>query len=106
MYAGLSPVLKKAAAEISIPLEKAVKLAAAIGDDDGVDAVLGAGFLTEDNLAEFVGLSGQFEECVSKLARLLLAVRMGFPGDESATVVAMKALARVADRLQSATQEV
>lgn len=92
--------------DIRMPLDKAVKLASAIGDPEGVDAILGAGFLTEDNLSEFVNLSGQFEETVSKLARLLLAVRMGFPGDETATVVAMKSLSRVAERLQSAGQEV
>jgi len=108
--AGLSvecdKVCSELAADIRIPLERAVKLASAIGDPEGVDAILGAGFLTEDNLSEFVSLSGQFEETVSKLARLLLAVRMGFPGDETATVVAMKSLSRVAERLQSAGQEV
>lgn len=93
---------KAACAELSIPLEKAVKLAASIGDPSGVDAVLGAGFLTEDNVAEFVGLADQFEQAVGKLARLLLAIRLGLPGDESATVVAMKALSRVAERLRSA----
>ena len=92
--------------DVRLPLDKAVKLAAAIGDPSGVDAVLGAGFLTQDNLSEFVNLSDEFEGTVSKLARLLLAVRMGFPGDETATVVAMKSLSRVAERLQSAGQEV
>jgi len=87
--------------DIVLPLDKAVKLAAAIGDPSGVDAVLGAGFLTEDNVAEFVGLADQFETVVGRLCRLLLAIRLGFPGDESATVVAMKALSRVAERLRS-----
>jgi hypothetical protein len=105
-YHGLSGVLDVAVKDISLPLDKAVKLAASIGDPDGVDAVLGAGFLSEDNLAEFVGLADQFSSTVSKLARLLLAIRMGFPGDETATVVAMKSLSRVAERLQSAGQEV
>jgi hypothetical protein len=105
-YEELSVVLADVVRDCRMPLDKAIKLAAAIGDPQGVDAVLGAGFLTEDNLAEFVNLSDQFEETVSKLARLLLAVRMGFPGDETATVVAMKSLSRVAERLQSAGQEV
>lgn len=104
--AELPKIAKEALVEVSLPLEKAIKLAAAIGDPDGVDAVLGAGFLSEDNLAEFIGLADQFEDTVGKLARLLLAIRMGFPGDETATVVAMKALSRVAERLQSAGQEV
>jgi hypothetical protein len=105
-YVELDSVLATIVRDARLPLDKAVKLAAAIGDPEGVDAILGAGFLTEDNLAEFVNLSDQFEETVSKLARLLLAVRMGFPGDETATVVAMKSLSRVAERLQSAGQEV
>ena len=91
--------------DIAIPLESAVKLAATIGDPAGADAILSAGFLSEDNLAEFVSLADQFQDTVGKLARLLLAIRMGFPGDESATTVAMKSLQRVADRLQSAVQE-
>ena len=105
-YAELPAVLKENVDDIKIDFDKAVKLASAIGDPDGVDAVLGAGFLTQDNLAEFVNLSDQFNQTVSKLARLLLAIRMGFPGDETATVVAMKSLSRVAERLQSAGQEV
>jgi hypothetical protein len=105
-FKSIPGIAREALQDIAIPMEKAVKLAAGIGDPDGVDAVLGAGFLTEDNLAEFVNLADQFEETVGKLARLLLAIRMGFPGDETATVVAMKSLARVAERLQSAGQEV
>ena len=105
-YAALPGLLKENVEDIKIKFNLAVKLASSIGDPDGVDAVLGAGFLTQDNLAEFVNLSDQFNETVSKLARLLLAIRMGFPGDETATVVAMKSLARVAERLQSAGQEV
>jgi len=53
-----------------------------------------------------VSMSDQLEEVVGKLARLLLAIRMGFPGDESATVVAMKALQRVKERLEAAMTEV
>lgn len=99
-------IARAALDEIALPLDKAVKLAAAIGSHEGADAVLSAGMLTEDNLSEFVSLADQFEETVGKLARLLLAVRLGFPGDENATVVAMKSLQRVSERLQSAVQEV
>lgn len=99
-------IAREAIADAILPMDKAVKLAAAIGDPNGADSVLSAGFLNEDNLAEFVSLGDKFQETVGKLARLLLAIRMGFPGDESATVVAMKALQRVSDRLQSAVQEV
>ncbi len=93
-------------AGIALPLEKAVKLAASIGDPQSADAVLGAGFLTPDNLAEFVTLHETFDQSVQKLARLLLAIRMGFPGDPGATAVAMKSLQRVSEDLESAIQEV
>lgn len=105
----LSQFPKVAAAKIAkivLPLDKAVKLAASIGDPQSADAVLGAGFLTPDNLAEFVTLHETFGESVQKLARLLLAIRMGFPGDPSATAVAMKSLQRVSEDLESAIQEV
>jgi hypothetical protein len=46
------------------------------------------------------------EDVVGKLARLLLAIRLGFPGDEVSTAVAMKSLQRVVEYLRSATQEV
>jgi hypothetical protein len=87
---------------LQMPLDKAVKLASALSSPDGADAVLGTGFLSEDNLAEFAGLSSEFEDIVGKLARLLLIIRLGYPeGDESATMVAMKSLQRVAEKLRS-----
>jgi hypothetical protein len=86
--------------QIGMPLEKAAKLAAALSDQQGADAVLGLGFLNEDNMAELLGSSDQFKDTVNRLARLLLYIRMGLPeGDEAATMVAMKALQRVADKL-------
>lgn len=93
-------------ARAAIPLAAALKLAASLGDPQGVDAVLGAGLLSEDNLAEFVGLAPEFEDVVGRLARLLLAIRMGFPGDENATMIAMKSLQRVADALNSVNSEI
>ena len=97
--------VKKAVAEFGMPMAKAVKLAALLNDPQAVDSVLGTGFLTEDNIAEFSGLQHQLDDTVSKLARLLLAIRMGFPGDESATVVAMKSLQRVKERLATSIPE-
>lgn len=95
-------ILKAAAKELAMPLELAAKLAAAVGDPQGADAVLATGFLSEDNIAEFAGLSDEFEGVVGKLARLLLLVRLGYPqGDEAAIVVAMKSLQRVSERLRA-----
>jgi hypothetical protein len=87
-------------------MDKAIKLAATIGDPQCADAILGTGFLTPDNLAEFASLHAEFDDSVQKLARLLLAIRMGFPGDAGATAVAMKSLQRVSEDLESAMQEV
>lgn len=106
-----SPEGYKAAAaalieRVRLSPEASLKLAAALGDPQGVDAVLGAGLLSEDNLAEFVGLAPEFADVVSCLARLLLAIRMGFPGDENATMIAMKSLQRVADALNSVNSEI
>lgn len=103
---GFPKVAAAKIANIALPLAKAVKLAASIGDPQSADVVLGAGFLTPDNLAEFVTLHETFDQSVQKLARLLLAIRMGFPGDPSATAVAMKSLQRVSEDLESAIQEV
>lgn len=103
-YDELLKVAESALPELRMDMTKAVKLASALSDPEGADAVLSTGFLTEDNLAEFAGLSDQFEEVVSKLARLLLLIRLGSPqGDEQATMVAMKSLHRVAERLHSMT---
>lgn len=99
-------IAEAACSKIAMPLDKAVKLAAAIGDPQCADAILGTGFLTPDNLAEFASLHAEFDDSVQKLARLLLAIRMGFPGDAGATAVAMKSLQRVSEDLESAMQEV
>lgn len=99
---GATETLRQAAKELAMPLAMAAKLAAAVGDPQGADAVLGTGFLSEDNIAEFATLADEFDEIVGKLARLLLLVRLGYPqGDEAAIVVAMKSLQRVAERLRA-----
>jgi hypothetical protein len=104
--AALPDVAKAIVDELRMPLDKAVKLAATIGRADGADAVLATGFLNEDNLAEFVQMAGSFKDTVNNLARLLMAIRMGYPGDENATAVAMKSLQRVAERLESVQAEI
>jgi hypothetical protein len=89
-----------------LPLDKAVKLAAALPTSESADAVLGTSFVNEDNMTEFAGLGDEFEDIVGKLARLLLFIRMGEPaGDEAAVMVAMKSLQRVIDSLQSITAD-
>ena len=92
---------KQLAAKLAMPLDKAVKLAAAMAMPGSADAVLGTGFINEDNVAEFSQMAGAFRDAVSDLARLLLAIRCGHPGDENATAVAMKSLQRVVDNLEA-----
>jgi len=105
-YQGLSKVAKPFLDAVCVPMAQAAKLAAAMSDPEGADAVLSTGFLTEDNLAEFAGLSECFDGVISKLARLLLLIRMGYPeGDESATLVAMKSLQRVMESLRGLRSE-
>lgn len=100
-YAAFDEIADDVIGDVGMDIDKAIKLASALSDPDGVDAVLGTGFLTHDNIAEFAGLADQFDGIVSKLARLLLLIRLGYPeGDEQATMVAMKALKRVAERLE------
>jgi hypothetical protein len=105
-YTAIPESASKIVDELAMPMDKAVKLAASLSDPASVDAVLGTGILTQDNLMEFVGLAEDFQDVVGKLARLLLAIRLGFPGDEVSTAVAMKSLQRVVEYLRSATQEV
>ena len=89
-----------------LPLDKAVKLAASIADASGSDAVLCSGMVSEDNLLELVNLVPTLRDVIGRLARLLLYIRLGYPaGDETSTMVAMRALQRVADRLEAMKTE-
>jgi hypothetical protein len=85
--------------------ELAAKLAAAIADPASADAVLSAGFLSEDNIAQFGDMVGTLDDALSDLAKLLLAIRMGFQGDEMAASVALKSLTRVVESLRANTAQ-
>lgn len=56
-----------------------LKEAAGLDDVSTVDKVLSLGFLTPENLATFIEYIPDFEEAISKLAYLLVAVRIGLP---------------------------
>lgn len=45
--------------------------------DASVDAILGLGFLSQENLLKFVDLLPEFETCLSNLCALLIASRLG-----------------------------
>lgn len=72
---------KEAAAEINSSLKEfdIVKIAAAMVDPNAVDTVLSLGFVTDENLLNFVDMSPQLEETVSSLAQMLVAARLGAP---------------------------
>jgi hypothetical protein len=67
-----------------------VKEAVAIDDADTVDKMLALGFLTPENVKIFLSYIPALQAATSKLADLLLAVRLGLQGPpESATRTAM-----------------
>jgi len=57
-----------------------LKLAVEMGDENGVDAVLGTAFLKKGTMNRFIGMLPLFEDAASNLAKLLLYVRMGSSG--------------------------
>ena len=56
-----------------------VKEAAFLNDPMTADKVLGLGFINAENVATFVDMLPGLEDASSKLAELLLAVRLGLP---------------------------
>ena len=67
-----------------------IKEAVAVDDADTVDKMLALGFLTPENVKIFLSYIPALQAATSKLADLLLAVRLGLQGPpESATRTAM-----------------
>jgi hypothetical protein len=77
-----------------------IKLAAALSDPDSVDAILGLGFVNEENIQAFIQMLPDMQDCVNGLAKILVMIRLGLKGDENATKMAMKYLQRVIDSLK------
>ena len=77
------------------------KLAQDIGDRDTVDAVLSLNFLNPENMKTFVEQCDEFDKIGTKLAKLLVATRLGLNHVREATVKeAMDGIARTADQLR------
>lgn len=73
-----------------------MKLAADLGADNGVDAVLGTAFLRKDTMNRFIEMLPMFEETAASLAKLVLYIRMGADGvGEIPVREAMNHLSRV-----------
>ncbi len=90
------------------PTESMIKVAAATGDDQALDVMLGLNFITPQNVRLFTESIDQFDEVASKLASLLLASRLGLQHvREDAVKEAMEGIARTGEQLrllQSAAQ--
>lgn len=90
------------------PAANLIKAAAATGDDQALDVVLGLNFITPQNVRVFTDSIDQFDEVASKLASLLLASRLGLQHvREDAVKEAMEGIARTSEQLrllQSAAQ--
>lgn len=90
------------------PTSDMLKAAAAAGDDQALDMVLGLNFITPQNVRLFTDSIDQFDEVASKLAGLLLASRLGLQHvREDAVKEAMEGIARTSEQLrllQSAAQ--
>ena len=79
-----------------------LKVASAIDDEETVDKILGLNFLTPENIKIFVQFLPAFEDASSKLAQMLLAIRIGMKEvPEAAVSMAMQNLTVVIDSLKS-----
>jgi len=83
-----------------LSVEDSLKLAANLTSPESVDAVLSLGFINEQNVNEYVEMIPELEEVVNHLAKILINVRLGMPGDEAAIRHAMKYLQKVIDGLK------
>ena len=80
-----------------------LKEAAALDDITTVDKVLSINFLTPENIQTFIDFLPDFEEAISKLAGLLITIRLGMQDvPESSVKNAMERLDEVVDGLKEA----
>jgi len=56
-----------------------VKEAATIANKNSVDAILSLGLMNKRNVLEYITYIPQYEQCLSELAKLLVAARIGLP---------------------------
>ena len=78
-----------------------LKAAAASGHPDTLDAILSLEFITPQNMRYFIEHLADFDETVSRLAALLIAVRLGLPHvPETPVKDALEGLAKTVNRLK------
>ena len=79
-----------------------LKEAAAIDDEEVVDKVLGLNFITPENVKVFIQFLPALEDASSKLAQMLLAIRIGMKEVPEASVkMAMESMTQVIDALKA-----
>ena len=77
------------------------KLASIIPDETSVDAILSLGLVNDQSINVFRDAIPMMEECVSRLASMLLAIRYGFKRvPETAVLSAMEYLGKVTESLK------
>lgn len=81
--------------------DQRMKIATIVPEDKSVDAVLAMGFINDVNVQIFRSFIPQFEEALSNLSGLLIAIRYGFKGvDETGVSNAIKMLDQVTSELK------
>jgi hypothetical protein len=96
----LASVKKTEPINIAPNMEGLFKIAASLTDPDSVDAVLSLGYINETNVENYVKAIPKIEDIISKLAKLLLSIRLGLKGDEYSVKQAMNQLQQTADNLK------
>ena len=92
--------MEKKAFSLGYSLEDLFKTASALADADSVDAVLSLNYINESNIAKYVAMINDFEENISKLAEILISIRLGMKGDETAVKNAMQYLQQTTNILK------
>lgn len=100
--------VRKSLAEVEVPVHNyfLAKEASILDDALTVDKILGLGFINAENIATFVDMLPALEETLSKLAELLVAIRIGLKDVPEVAVERMLfALEDVIRGLQSLKQK-
>jgi hypothetical protein len=103
LFTGISDIQSTPDKQFSlgVSVENMFKIAAGLSEPDSVDAVLSLGYINDSNVREYVEMIPDFEEVITKLAKLLLAIRTGLRGDEYCTKQAMSHLQQAVNKLKS-----
>ena len=94
-------------------LESLTKAAAEVADPETVDSVLALNFVNPQNIQGFLEALPQYEQCLNKIAELLIAARVGLPDVKEAVVLTtlrglqqiVKGLKNLSLRLESMQQQ-